>query len=292
MGRMLVLISAVLYGFSNILIKVAYSYGASLLTVLTLRHTIAAVLLWMGIALLRVPLNVPRSMILPVTAIGMTLVPLQSFAFFLALSYLPASSVSVLLYTYPLHVAWMGWLFLREPIRRDETFILCGVVLGSMLVAGQTPMIVEGPGLAALSVATLANAFYYVVARRMMRDVRPLHALALLSVGTAVVFGLVTVVVGGFSHPLSLPALLAILGTAVLASLLAPLLLLVGLRTLPAARAAMLGSVEPVITVIFSVLMLGDRMTFLRGVGIAAVILGIGLVQLRRSPLPIGASFE
>ena len=282
MGDLLILLSAVLFGFSPILIKVAYSYGVTPLTVLALRYAIATILFWGGVAVLGVRLRFPRHAILALVAMGLTLVPVQIFSFLLALAYLPASSASVLAYVYPLHVAWMEWVFLRERIRWEEVALLVAVVTGAMLVAGQTPVISARPGLVAISVATLSNALYYIAARRMLRDILPLPAQGILLAAGAAVFVSAGAMTGRLSLALPLPALLAIFGTAVLGSLLAPLLLLGGLRVLPAARAAMLGTVEPVVTVLLSILWLGDRVSFIRAVGMALVLVGIGLAHVRR----------
>jgi drug/metabolite transporter (DMT)-like permease len=79
-----------------------------------------------------------------------------------------------------------------------------------------------------------------------------------------------------------LPALLATLGSATLAGLIGPLLQFSGLRSTSAARTAMLGMLEPVVTVLLSILLLNDVMTLLRAVGIAIVMGGIITLQLRR----------
>jgi drug/metabolite transporter (DMT)-like permease len=63
---------------------------------------------------------------------------------------------------------------------------------------------------------------------------------------------------------------------------------LAGLRSLPAARAAMLGTLEPVITVVLSVLLLDDRLTAVRALGMAIVIGGIALVQARHPAVAAG----
>lgn len=133
-----------------------------------------------------------------------------------------------------------------------------------------------------VAVATVTNAIYYVVARRVVRDVRPVPALGVLLAAVAVVFVTVGAATGNISLAYPPPALLAILGTGVLASLLAPLLLLAGLRSVSAVRAAMLGTLEPVITVVPSVLLLQDQLSLLRSAGMAMVIGGIALIQVRR----------
>ncbi len=281
MASLFILTSAVLYGVSPILAKVAYSYGVPPLTLLALRSTFAAACLWLGLLLTGTPVRLPRSAIASLLAIGGTLLPVQVFSYFWALRYLPASSASVLANSYPLHVAWMGWLFLGERLRRGEIVVLGVVALGAALVAGQTPTARGGLGLASLGVATLLSAVYIVVARRLMRDVHPLAAMAVLLPASAAVYWSAGLATRQLMFAFPLPAFLAVLGSAVTAALTAPLLVLSGLRTIPAARAAMLGMLEPVVTVSLSILLLGDLMTPLRAVGIAIVISGIAVLHIR-----------
>lgn len=280
MGALLVLLSAAVYAASPILIKVAYGYGAPPLAVLSIRYLVAALLIWAAIGVLRIRMAMPRGLLLSLAAVGTTLVPAQGFAFLIALLYLPASTTSVLGYVYPLHVAWMGALFLRERVSRGEWLAMAAVVAGAGLVVGQTPALSLGLGLAA---ATTLSAIYYV-------DARPVPAMGIILLGAALIFTVAAALTGELSLSYPPQALLAMVGTGVLASLLAPLLLLAGLRSIPAARAAMLGTLEPVITVTLSVLLLDDRMTAVRAIGMAIVIGGITLVQMRRPGTAGGAA--
>jgi drug/metabolite transporter (DMT)-like permease len=77
-----------------------------------------------------------------------------------------------------------------------------------------------------------------------------------------------------------LPAFLAV-GSATVAGALGSFLVLLGLQVTPAARTAALGMLEPVVAVVLSIVLLGDLMTWLRGLGIAIVVTGIGLLHVR-----------
>jgi drug/metabolite transporter (DMT)-like permease len=264
MPAVLILVSAVLYGVSPILAKVAYGYGVSTLTLLALRSTFATACLWLGLAASGTPIRFPGPQ--------------------LALVAFPASSASVLVYTFPLHVAWMGWIFLRERVRPDEVGVLIAVVAGALLVAGQTPLPVGGNlQLVALAVSTLTAALYMVVARRIVRNTQPVAAMAILAPASALTYWAVGLAAGQIRLAMPPAAIAATLGSAALANVAAPLLLLSALQSVPAARAAMLGTLEPVVTVSLSVLFLGDTMTALRALGIAIVIGGIAVLQVRRS---------
>jgi drug/metabolite transporter (DMT)-like permease len=283
----LILVSAVLYGVSPILAKVAYAYGVSTLTLLAVRSTFATACLWLGLAASGRSARVPSFSLAALLVTGTTLIPVQVFGYFWALGALPASSASVLIYTFPLHVAWMGRVFLREHLGPDEVAVLIVVVAGALLVAGQTPLPAGGSlQLFAIAVSTLTAGLYMVVARRIVRDVEPVAAMAILAPASAVTYSAVGLATGQLQINLPPVAIAATLGSAALANIAAPLLLLSALRSVPAARAAMLGTLEPVVTVLLSVLFLGDAMTALRALGITIVIGGIALLQARRSGTP------
>jgi len=281
-GPALILISAVLFGISPILVKVAYGYGVSPLTVLAWRSTLSTVSLWAVRAVTGPPDDPFRSSLLPLVAIGTTLVPIQVFTYFLALASLPASSASVLANAYPLHVAWMAWLFLGERIRRGEVVVLIAVMGGAILVANQTPTIGTSVGFIAITIGTLISALYIVVARRLMRDVSPVAAMAVMFPSSAIVYWCAGLITGQLVYPIAAPALIAIGGSSVIGSV-AALLQLAGLRRIAAARVAILGMLEPVVTACLSVLLLRDLMPPLRAAGIAIVIGSIAILQFKRS---------
>ncbi len=281
-GPALILTSAVLFGISPILVKVAYGYGVPPLTVLAWRSTLGTAFLWTVRACTGARADPFRSSLVPLAAIGATLVPAQVFTYFLALASLPASSASVLSNAYPLHVAWMAWVFLGERIRPAEAALLLGVLGGALLVARQTPPAGAGVGFIAIAIGTLISALYIVTARRLMRDVSPLAAMAVILPASAVVYWGAGLATGQIVYPIAAPAVLAIMGTSAAASA-GSFLQLGGLRRIAAARAAILGMLEPVVTAGLSVLLLRDLMTPLRAAGIAIVICGIALLQLRRS---------
>jgi drug/metabolite transporter (DMT)-like permease len=283
MASWLILISAVLFGTSPILTKVAYGYGVSPLTVLAMRTAFATICLWVGLLFSGTRVRVSRSTLVYLVLLGSTLVPFEVFAYFQALAYMPASSASILWSTYPLHVAWMGWLFLRERIRHPEIVILAAILFGAVLVARQTPVLGELRGLLAIGASSLSFALYLVIARRLLQDVHPLTAMAVLLPVSAGAFGGAALIQGQLRTNIPLPALIAIFASGTLGGLIGPLLQFSGLRSTLAARAAMLGMLEPVVTVSLSILILNDVMTPLRAIGIAIVMSGIATLQLRRS---------
>jgi len=283
MASLFILISAFLYGISPILAKIAYASGVTPLTLLSLRSTVGALLVWAGLVATRGAAPSVRGLLLPLVVLGTTVVPLQVFAYFYALTVLPASSASVIVNTAPVHVAWMGRLLLGEALRPFDLTILLVIVSGAMLVAGQTPHGGHILGFAGLAVSTLGSAFYLVAQRRLVRNAHPLAVLAVILPCSAMVYWIGGLLVGQIDLAMPLTGMLAVGGVTVAAAA-ASILVLVALRAILATRAALLGMLEPVVAVVCSVLLLGDTMTWLRATGIGVVLFGIAALQIRRTP--------
>jgi len=279
MASLLVLLSATLYGISPILAKIAYASGVTPLTLLALRSTIGALIVWIALAVTR--RTVPRAQLGLLLALGLTLLPAQVFAYFYALSVLPASTASVIANTSPIHVAWMSRVFLRESLQAADVAILIAVVSGAVLVAGQTPQFGHALGAVALAVTTLGAGAYLVVQRHLVRDIQPLAILAVVLPASAAVYWTAGLAVDQVRLAMPLPGQLAVAASS-LSGAVASLCVLAALRAIPATRTALLGMLEPVVAVVCSVLLLGDEMTVWRGVGIAVVLAGITLLQTRR----------
>jgi drug/metabolite transporter, DME family len=283
----LILIAACLYGTSPIFAKVAYMYGVTPLVLMMWRVTIAASLFWsVGLGIRQIG-RVPVRLGAVLVGLGTTLVPAQVFSYFFALSLLPASSASVIVNTSPVHVAWMERLALGERLAAGDAVLLGVIVAGALLVAGATPHAGQALGFVALGTATFASAFYLVIQRRLVRDVPPFTVLAVIQACSAIVYWTAWFALDRGRVVPAAPAMAAIVCSA-LASSIASLLVLIALRTLAATRTAMLGMLEPVVTVGLSVLLLADTMTWPRVAGIVTVLSGIAMFYLRLRQIGTG----
>ena len=279
MASLLVLISATLYGIAPILAKIAYASGVTPLTLLALRSTFGAVVVWIGLAATR--RAVPRGRVRLLLALGLTILPAQVFGYFYALAVLPASTASVIANTSPVHVAWMSRIFLRESLQAADVAILVAVVSGAALIAGQTPQFGHALGAVALAVTTLGAAAYLVAQRRLVRDIHPLGVLAVLLPASAAVYWGAGLASGQIGLAMPPSGQLAVAASTV-SGAAASLCVLAALRTIPATRTALLGMLEPGVAVVCSVVLLGDQMSGWRAAGIVVVLAGITLLQTRR----------
>ena len=288
-GIALVALSTMAYGILPILAKVAYAAGVAILPLLAWRYVIAAVL----IALLERGPQPPLRTRLRLWAIGSVFV-FNSIAYFRALEQIPASVTALVLYTYPVLVAFLAALVGVERLRWRALVAALGAFAGCALTAGGAPQGEPLPlsGVAWALLAALVYASYIVLSSRfgagVSARVLALH-LAQAAAVLCVVFALAD---GGLSLPLDPRALLSVAGMGVVSTVVAMTTFLAGMALIGPTRASVLSSLEVIVTLVLAFFFLGERLSPWQWAG-AALILGAVALQnlgvLRRAMMGFSA---
>jgi drug/metabolite transporter (DMT)-like permease len=291
-GLVLILTSAAGYGTQAIFARLAYAAGANVPTVLVLRFLMAIAVLWVVLLLSgrgRLAWETARQpkRLFGLLALGFIFAG-NSLAFFTALTFLHIAVVELLLYLYPGVVLLLSAVFLHERLGLLKLIALVLAVGGSALTVGP-PGSVALPGVSggwvvlglALGLsAALVYASYIVLGNRLAAGT-PADVTAVVSMsGTALVFVIGALAGDGASLRLSLGGWAAIGGVALFSTVIATSFFLAGLERLGPSRAAILATVEPVVTLILATLVLHDPPRWFQIVGGGLILLAVVLAQL------------
>jgi drug/metabolite transporter (DMT)-like permease len=276
----MVLASAASFGTLPVLVKFAYSTGLTPLQALTYRFLLGALGLH-ALALLRGEnagqLGLRRAaQFLLLGGIGYAA---QSGAFFAALCCLPASLVELVAYAYPSLVAGGAWLLFRRPVGGRRALALAISFGGVALLVGGVRLQAGLPLLLAIA-SPFLYAAYILVGERLMREASALTASATVHTGAAVSLLAVLLLAGQPPvprNPASWPVLVLL---ALVPSMIAISLFLAGLPRIGAPQAALLSTIEPVVTLALAATLLGDRLSPGQLLGAAAVVLAVVIVHL------------
>jgi RarD protein len=277
-GIVYVALSAASFGALPIFIKVAYASGASTVAVLALRFIFAALL--MSVIMLSRRQRWPRgrNLVILIAMGGLGYVG-QSYCFFAALNHASAGLVSLLLYLYPTLVTLLAAVFLQQPLSRTRIAAVLAALAGTALIiggdsSGTLTGILLGIG------AALIYSIYILVGSRMMQAEGALPAATVIMISAAAVFA----VMAAAERP-ALPegsvGWSAIAAIALISTVVAMVFFFAGLARLPAADAATVSTLEPLVTVILAALFLGESITAAKLAG-GGIIL-TSLVVLARS---------
>jgi Predicted permeases len=228
------------------------------------------------------PLRLRRNQLVTLLALGAIVYTGQSLTYFIALRSLPASLVVLIAYIYPSLVVVAGWLFLRRSVSAWHWVALAASFAGvAMLVGGarfQLSWALAWPIVLAIASPTIYTG-YILIGERVMSSVPAVAASAVIMSGAALAFCLLA----ALNHELALPRNAtgwAIgVGIALIPTMVAISLFLAGLPRVGAARAALLSTWEPVVTVLLAVVILGDRLSIIQVIGGVLVLLAVIVVQ-------------
>jgi drug/metabolite transporter (DMT)-like permease len=283
-GLFLVLVSTLAYGTLPIIGKAAYAAGVRPEPLLAWRFVIATALFALLSRRGTPPLGLRQRLVL--WGLGVVFV-INALAYFTALRTVPAATVALLIYTYPVIVTLLSGIFGLDPLTPRGLGGAGLAVLGCALTA--TGEIAGGTGVFYALASAFIYATYVVLSSHFAAGVPSLTAALHLAQVSAVVCLAWALGHGGLAVPASLQAWAAIAGLAVISTVVALRAFLAGLARVGPSRASVLSSLEVVVTMTLAVLVLGERLGPRQWAG-ALLILGAvafqNLATLRRLRIP------
>ena len=266
-GILFIAISAASFGTLAIFGRYAYNDGMNIYTVLFLRFGISAS--FMTVILLLRKEHFPRGRILA-QLIGMGALGYvgQSFMYLTAINYASAGLVALLLYLYPFFVAILSTIFLHEKITRIKIIALVLALFGTALTVGP----VSGQLIGALMAITAAVIYsiYIIVGTNVMKHVTAVQSSTVIFASAGAVYGLLTLV-NGAHFPATNSGWLAMLGIIIVSTIIPVVTFLAGLERIGPTNAAMLSTLEPIVTVLLAAWLFGDKL-------LPIVMIGGGLI--------------
>ena len=272
-GIILIAISAASFGTLAIFGRYAYDDGMDTFTVLFLRFGISAA--FMTVILLLRKESFPRGRILA-QLVGMGALGYvgQSFMYLTAINYASAGLVALLLYLYPFFVTVLSTIFLHEKVTRIKIIALVLALTGTALTVGPVSGMLIG-ALMAIA-AALIYSIYIIVGTNVMKHVSPVQSSTVIFASAGAVFGMLAFA-NGMHFPVSNAGWLAMLGIIFISTIIPVVTFLAGLEKIGPINAAMLSTLEPVVTVLLAMWLFGDKLQpivmFGGGLILAAVIL-------------------
>jgi drug/metabolite transporter (DMT)-like permease len=297
LGYLMVAVAATLFAFNGTVSKVVLGSGLSSLELAQIRSTGAAVgLLAFLLVVARHLLPIGRRELLFLVVYGVTGIALVQWLYFVALDHLPVGVALLIQFLGPLWVALFARFVYHEAIRRRVwgALVLCLVGL-SFVVELWTGVAFSTIGITAALAASFSLAAYILMAERERRH-RDAVSLSFYGFLFASLFWAVinplwtfpwstlgdTVSLQGNLSDRSAPVWLLVGFVIVVGTMVTFSLLTGALRHIPATRAAIVSTLEPVVATVVAWAWLGESFGASQLVGGAIVLAGIFLAQTAR----------
>ncbi len=268
-GILLIAISAASFGTLAIFGRFLYADGLDTFTMLFLRFGFAALLMTI-ILLVRREKFPSGKILLQLVGMGALGYVGQSFSYLSAIQYASAGLVALLLYLYPMFVFVLSVLVLSEKVTWMKVVALVIALSGTALTVdpagGQLPGI-----LYALS-AALIYSVYIIVGTSVMKHVSAVQSAVVIFASAGTVYGIL-MAINGVHLPTTNTGWINITGIVLIATVIPVVTFLAGLERIGPTNAAMLSTLEPVVTVLLAAWIFNERLK-------PIVMLGGGLILL------------
>ncbi|WP_084574278.1 DMT family transporter [Sporomusa malonica] len=279
-GALLVAASAAGFATLAIFIKFAYAAGANIITILAGRFVIAAICLALILRMRGISLAIDRNLMKQLFFMGGIGYGAMSLLFASSLKHLPASLAAMLLYTYPALVSVLSFGLGDEQYTWQKGLALAICFSGLFLVLGVSFDNLSMLGLVFGLGAAFVYSVYIVVGNRFLKNVNPMVTTTYVCASAAAIFILVGTVTGTLILNLSLQGWLAIIGIALLPTIIGIMGFFAGMIHIGATNASIISTLEPVMTVLLSVALLNEKITPLQVGGGVLILGGILILQL------------
>jgi drug/metabolite transporter (DMT)-like permease len=199
---------------------------------------------------------------------------------FAGLTFITAQLERLVLFTYPVFVMFLGWLFFKGRIT------IRGLIGAAITYAGLALIFSNGVSLAGwdaaigcllVLAAALAFALYQLLAKDLIRTLGSTFftAIAMSAAGVASLIHY-AITSHGVGPAVSWNYIGLVAGCAFFATVLPAFFINAGLGRISPQASSMISTISPLVTIILAVIFLGEVFTFADAIGTALIIVGVG----------------
>jgi Predicted permease, DMT superfamily len=273
-GTIQISIASMGFGFLGIFAKIAYANNLSVGELLSYRFILAALLIWIFLLLFRLEwIRVSKRQLVTSALLGIFGYGLFSTLYFQAIEGLSITLAALLLYTYPFWVSIFSHFFTHEKISKEEGLCLLGAFMGLLLLLWGHMEVRNFWAIFAGLGSAISYAIYVLVSGKVQKNVRPISS-------TVYVISFAALALVLFHRPplhevthLTEPQGWAVLGLAIVCTIIPLTLELAALQKLKSATVALLMMIEPVTAAILGMVIFHERLTLQQTIG-ALIVLG------------------
>ncbi|MDD3457680.1 DMT family transporter [Sphaerochaeta sp.] len=258
LGYALVALSACCFALMPIFARVAYDSGVDTTTLLLGRFLIGGIFLSLLAWAKRSPLP-PKSSWPILFLLGLVGYTGTSFCYFTALNHASASLVALLLYAYPALVILLGFAISGEKLSRNNLLALLCASGGCMLVIGLSGK-GDWRGIALALCAACAYSLYIIISSQVVGTRTAMASSAFIILSASLSYCCIALF-KGVSLPQTTYGVAATLAIAFFSTVVAFWSFFAGLGIIGSAKASLVSTLEPLVTVLSAVLFLGESLT-------------------------------
>jgi len=283
-GIILVAISSVIYGISPVLARFAYDEGTNSVTIAFLRSALALPFLFIIMKIRKIPFATSPVEIRDLLSAGIA-VSATTILLYSSYVYIQIGEATTLFFIFPALVSLGCVLFYKEKLTNIILIALAlsaaGVYMFSENLSLENIKSAGSTGFLLAIASGFTFAFYVVrVDKSSLRHIPAPKITFAVCVIAAICSGIYGKIwhTGGLAFGMSLKGWVYAWIIALSISLVAVIFFQLGVKYMGATRAAILATLEPIISVLCGALFLGERLSFPKIIGCACIIVSVIII--------------
>lgn len=275
-GELYIIISALGFSLMPVFAKSAYRGGANVTTVLLFRFTFALIFIWGYIFVKKIAFKIKLKQVLMLMVLGAVLYSGSAITLFNAYRLISAGVAQVLVFTYPAWVLVITTLFFKEKVSVNKVYAIVLSIIGTAVVAYTPGQKFSTLGIMLALIGAVTYALYVsFIDHGEFNEVHPIVMTGYILLFANLSFLLYGVSRGELNVNFSLWAWLPIAMLAFFSTAIAILAFCTGAKLIGSGKAAIVSTLEPISTFIFSYIFLGENVSYNMIFGGGVVIMAI-----------------
>jgi drug/metabolite transporter (DMT)-like permease len=256
----------------------AYKAEVNITTILLLRFSIAALFFFGYLLWKKQSLQITKKQLLALFILGGVFYNLQANCYFSAVKYIPTSMVALLLYTYPIFVAILSFWIDKERLTKATALAIGLSFLGLGLFLGTSFGHVNFYGVTLAIGAGFIYSLYIILGNRVIKNLPPMLTSAYVTLFAAIALLSMGIYKKEITFDFPIQAWGPILGVVLFSTILAIAAFFKSLELIGSTRASVISMVEPLITSIFAIILINEKLEPFQIIGGLTVLIGATIV--------------
>lgn len=268
------LLSSTAFGIMPILARIAYANGSNPTTVLIFRFLISSLILFLYLKFRNIKIELNHKQVLLLISIGIIGYTITTQTLFISYSYLGAGLATTLHFIYPVVVCVLGFILFKNKMSNKKiiSLLLAAIGIYSLVAFKNNSLNILGISLALFSGISYGITMI-VLNLKSIKNLSNSITTMYVCIGSTIgmiIYGVFTnTIVINFNFK----AISCYLGISIISTILSIILLLKAIKIIGVSSSSILGTFEPVVSILLGALFLDEKLTFTLLIGSSLILI-------------------
>jgi len=275
-GILYIILSACAFGIMPILAKLSYRGGANTYSTLFLRFLFAAIMLFYYLKTKGISMKLTKKQLILITVIGVFGFTLATSSLYMSYNYISIGMASMIFYIYPSIVTILAYVVYKEKIYSRKIISLMISLIGIYILIDKGSVNFNIKGIMFAGIAAVLYSLYVLGAsHKEFKNINSYVLTFYISCASATVMFMAAKATNNFNIDISFYALVAILLIAFISTVVALMAFLEGVRLIGPSKASILSTIEPIVSLILGIIILGEPISSRIIIGSIMIVLSV-----------------